>query len=87
MRSISAGLAASALFFNGTALWACPQCRPVVNAGVYNQDFGENLFLVLLPLAVLFVIGVGIHFSDAIVVKLRRHKGEKPWQTTHNAGR
>jgi hypothetical protein len=87
MKNIAAGLATSAILFSSTAAWACPQCRPAVESGVYNQDFAANLFVLLLPLAVLCAIGVGLYFSDAIMAKLRHIKGAKQWQTTSNAGR
>lgn len=87
MKNIAAGLATSVFLFSSTAAWACPQCRPLVKSGVYNQDFAANLFVLLLPLAVLCAIGVAIHFSDSIMAKLRKDKGGEQWQTTYNAGR
>ncbi|HEX9996836.1 MAG TPA: hypothetical protein VGB45_06815 [Abditibacterium sp.] len=32
------------------AIWACPQCRPAVEAGVYNGDFALQFAVLLLPL-------------------------------------
>jgi hypothetical protein len=64
-------LVTSTLALNSTALLACPQCRPTVASGVYNREFAANLSVLLLPIAVLFVVGIAIHFSDAIVTTLR----------------
>jgi hypothetical protein len=50
----------------------CPHCRTIVQSKVYNEDFTANLFVLILPLAVLLVIGIGIYFSDTILFKLRR---------------
>jgi hypothetical protein len=74
MKRIVAGCVTSIIAFNNTALLACPKCRPGVEAGVYNQGFSTNLFILLLPVAVLFVIGIGIHFSDAVMMMLCKHK-------------
>jgi hypothetical protein len=91
LRRIAPGLALSAIFFS-TSAWACPSCRPAVESGVYNQNFVANLLLLLLPLAVLGAIGIGIHFSDAIIAQFRlartkKDKGTKPWQAPYSAGR
>jgi hypothetical protein len=64
---MASGIVASALFCSGTAVWACPQCRPGVEARVYNADFASNLLL-LLPLLVLFLIGTALHSSDTIIL-------------------
>ena len=45
---------------------ACSKCRPLVLAGVYNHEFAANLLALMLPIAVLFLVGIGIHFSDGI---------------------
>jgi hypothetical protein len=87
MKSIAALFVVFAVSFGGTPTWACPQCRPLVRAGVYNPDFAANLFVLLLPLAVLGAIGVAVHFSDAIPAKVRQIKGCKPWRRICDAGR
>ncbi len=75
MKFITALLVASTFALNSTALLACTQCRLGVESGVYNREFAANLSALLLPVAVLFVIGIAIHFSDAIVTTLRQSKG------------
>lgn len=72
MKHLSAGFVALYILFSSTALLACPQCRSTVKSEVYNGDFAVNLFVLLLPLAVLFVIGIGLYFSDTLVAKLRQ---------------
>ena len=46
---------------------ACPFCRSEtgeqVKAGLFNEDFGYNLFLTLLPFPVLLGIVALIHFG------------------------
>ena len=81
MKRIASGFAASCIMFGNTALSACTECRPVVESGVYNQQFAANLGLLLLPLAVLLAIGVALYHSDAIMAKLRKDKGGREWQT------
>lgn len=54
------GLAATALL--SSSAWACPWCRTLVKAGVYNQDFAGNLLLMVLPILVLAFIATGIYF-------------------------
>jgi hypothetical protein len=43
---------------------ACPWCRPEVEAAVYNPDFIATALLLLLPLAVIALVGVALHFAD-----------------------
>ena len=74
MKCIVFGFVTSIIVLNSTALLACTQCRPGVESGVYNRDFAANLSVLVLPIAVLFVIGIAIHFSDAIVTTLRKDK-------------
>lgn len=79
-------LAATALLTSGAPLWACPSCAPLVKSGVYNSDFGSNLLVLLLPIAILAAIGAGLYFSDAIAARLRGFKGGERWQEV-NVGR
>lgn len=71
MKTTPAALVATALLLSGASLQACPSCRPLVKSGVYNADFGSNLLVLLLPLAVLSAVGAGLYFSDAIAARLR----------------
>lgn len=74
MKFITVVVVTSTFALNSTALLACTQCRPNVESGVYNREFATNLSVLLLPVAVLFVIGIAIHFSDAIVTTLLKSK-------------
>jgi hypothetical protein len=55
-------LAATALFLSSGAAWACTTCRPLVNAGVYDQNFSGTLLVLMTPLAILAFIGAGLYF-------------------------
>lgn len=70
-------LAACMLALGDAAVWACSYCRPTVNADVYNRYFADNLLVLLLPLAVLSMIGIALHFSDEIVDRMRRRGRNK----------
>ena len=85
MKRISAGIVLAALLFGGGPSWACPQCRPLVQAGVYNQDFAGTLFLLLLPVGVLVLIGAGLYFAAPLEARLRKERTQ--WQKTSNAAR
>jgi hypothetical protein len=85
MKGIVSTLNTSTIFFGSTALWACPECRPLVKSGIYNQDFAGNLVVLLLPIAVLLAIGFGIYFADTL--KSRLCKRAETWRTTYNAAR
>jgi len=61
-KTVVPALAATALFLSSGAAWACTSCRPLVKAGVYDQNFFGNLLLMVLPLAVLAFIGAGLYF-------------------------
>lgn len=47
-------------------LWACPYCeqRPLVWAGIFNEDFWSYFFQVLAPIPVLIGIGLAFHLVD-----------------------
>lgn len=90
MIKTTTALASTALLLSAAPLWACPTCRPLVKSGVYNADFGSNLLVLLLPIAILAAIAGGLYFSDAIAAKLRRassSEGGEQWQAPHSAGR
>lgn len=76
---------AGVVFFASTALYvrACPECRAQVDSGVYSEDFAATLLSLLLPIIVLALVGVGIHYAGDIKAKLRGRLSE--WQTTSNA--
>jgi hypothetical protein len=55
------------LLSSGAAVWACPTCRPLVKAGVYQSNFSSNLLVLLLPLAVLGLLVATVHlYSDRL---------------------
>ena len=53
------------LVFN-TAAAACTWCRAEVKSGIYDQDFYNNLFVMLLPVIILTAIGFGLYHADKI---------------------
>lgn len=67
----SAGAGFALTIFVGAAA-ACPWCRAEVGAGVYNQDFIPNLFVLLLPPIVVGAAGCGLYYADKIAEKFRR---------------
>jgi hypothetical protein len=85
MKRISTRLVLAALLFGNGAAWACPQCRPLVQAGVYNQDFAGTLLLLLLPVLALVLIGAGLYFAAPLRARLRRERTK--WLTNFNAAR
>jgi hypothetical protein len=50
----------------GSAAWACPWCRPRVQAGIYTPAYSTNVLLVLLPVAVLLALGVSLFYWDKL---------------------
>jgi hypothetical protein len=48
------------------AAWACPWCRPRVQAGIYTPAYSANVLLVLLPVAVLLAVGVSVYYWDKL---------------------
>ena len=63
--------------FNLTAS-ACAECRIRVKSGIFDQSFGANLFVVLLPIVVIAAIGIALYYADEITDKLK--KGASRWQ-------
>jgi hypothetical protein len=76
----------SVLFLSiAPAAAACPECRAQVNSGVYGPDFPVVLFVMLLPLAVLALVGLGVYYADDIRCRLKGRAVK--WQTAQNARR
>ncbi|WP_375436280.1 hypothetical protein [uncultured Hymenobacter sp.] len=46
--------------------WACRVCRPRVQATIHAPDYGHNLLLILLPVGLLVLLGVGLFFADTL---------------------
>jgi hypothetical protein len=48
------------------AAWACPWCRPRVQAGIYTPAYTTNVLLVLLPVAMLLAFGLALFYWDKL---------------------
>jgi hypothetical protein len=48
------------------AAWACPWCRPRVQAGIYTPAYTANVLLVLMPVALLLALGVALFYWDKL---------------------
>ena len=46
--------------------WACSACVPLVEAGIYGENFVPHLLLTILPVAVLLAIAAGTYGVDRI---------------------
>jgi hypothetical protein len=58
MRSVAAS-ALLVMALAASAVSACPECRPAVEAGIFNERFWGRLSITLLPfIVVLFVVAV-----------------------------
>ena len=55
----------------GPAAWGCAVCRPRVEAGIHNGAYTANLLLVLLPVALLLLGGLGLFFAADIQHRFR----------------
>ena len=45
---------------------ACQVCRPRVQATIHAPDYSHNLLLILLPVGLLVLLGVGLFFADIL---------------------
>ncbi|MBX0292371.1 hypothetical protein K3G63_18130 [Hymenobacter sp. HSC-4F20] len=54
------------LLLTGPGAQACRVCRPRVQAGIHNTEYTANLLLLLLPVVLLLLIGVGVYFASAL---------------------
>lgn len=46
--------------------WACRVCRPRVQATIHAPDYTQNILLVLLPVALVLLLGIGLFFAGTI---------------------
>ncbi|HEU4708392.1 MAG TPA: hypothetical protein VFS17_03685 [Methylophilaceae bacterium] len=71
MDSMAARLLGLAALLASPGAWACFDCRKLVEARVYGPDFASNLLALLMPLAVLGVLGVLVYFHETILDRLK----------------
>ncbi|UOQ66954.1 hypothetical protein [Hymenobacter volaticus] len=63
---LAAVLASWLLCWLTTPALACRVCRPRVQATIHAPDYGHNLLLILLPVGLLLLLGVGMFFADTL---------------------
>jgi len=80
VKRLIARLAGLLLFLSAAPTsWACPECRVQVNSGIYSQNFTSTLIVMVLPIIVLSLVGVGIYYANEIKAKLKGRVSK--WQT------
>ncbi|UPL49628.1 hypothetical protein [Hymenobacter sublimis] len=70
MKRVVATWLASLLLLTGPAAWACQVCRPRVHAGIHNAEYTANLLLLLLPVAVVLLVGLGLFYAPTLKARL-----------------
>lgn len=65
-RQLARALGLGVLLFAASP-WAhaCPACVPLVEAGIYGENFVRHLLLMVLPIGVLLVIAVAVYRSGS----------------------
>ena len=66
MKNLLVGLLTCVLYLVATNAWACRVCRPRVQATIHTPEYTGNLLLLLLPIGILLVGGVGLYFAADI---------------------
>ena len=66
MKNILVGLLTAALWLTSTVAWACRVCRPRVQATIHTPEYTGNLLVLLLPIGILLVGGLGLYFAADI---------------------
>jgi hypothetical protein len=54
------------LIASGEKVFGCPECRLRVRGEIFGQNFLPTLSLVLLPVVVILVIGIGLFYAGEI---------------------
>ncbi|SHL17071.1 hypothetical protein [Hymenobacter psychrotolerans] len=72
MRLVSAWILFCWLCLNAPQAWACQVCRPRVQAAIHAPGYTANLGLLLLPVGVLLLVGLGVFFASDIRQRLPR---------------
>jgi hypothetical protein len=71
MRRIRAATLAAVFLPNAGV--ACLECRPSVDAGIYNAQFVENAAKMVLPAGLLIAIGLAFGLSDKVSFWRNQH--------------
>lgn len=58
------------LLLTGPLAHACRVCRPRVQAQIHTPDYSANLLVLLLPIAVVLLVGAGVYFAPALRSRL-----------------
>lgn len=66
MKNLFVGLLTWALWLVSSVAYACRVCRPRVQAAIHTPEYTGNLLLLLLPIGILLVGGVGLYFAADI---------------------
>jgi len=51
---------------------ACAECRARVKDGIFDQSFSANLFVVLLPIAIIVAVGITLYYAGEITDKIKK---------------
>lgn len=54
------------LLLSPLPVWACRVCRPRVQAAIHGPDYAVNLGVLLLPVGVLLLLGLGVFCAPTI---------------------
>lgn len=49
---------------------ACPICRRQVQATIYAPDYAANLFMMLLPILIIFFVSLFFYYPNRLKIKL-----------------
>lgn len=66
MKNLLVGFLTWALWLIGPAAWACRVCRPRVQAAIQSPEYTGNLLVLLLPVGILLIGGIGLYFAADI---------------------
>lgn len=58
------------LLLTGPLAQACRVCRPRVQAQIHTPDYTTNLLVLLLPVGLVLLIGLGLFFAPALKSRL-----------------
>lgn len=80
MKNLLIGLLIGALWLASPTAWACRVCRPRVQATIHTPDYAGTLAVLLLPIGLLLVGGLGLYFATTI--KRYFSYFTRPWLST-----
>jgi len=69
MKRLFIGYLLAIIWLLPTVCQACTVCRPKVQAAIHTPEYSANVALLLLPVVVLLLLGLGLYYIGPVLAR------------------